>query len=285
MYIGIAELSGENNYFESFAESFYGTNGTLDASGSVKILADISSISKGIDDKLRTTGRFSVLPVQKNDQGVYPQSIVDWCAYLLIYRKTLSKFQTEFGDIPPVVGNFRELSKDAANNIIDGNVIFDSEISSGILGIGQPENLNAGSNTRGTFYNNWRGFPHGDSGRVFAQPPGPEFRRFPYNESFKGYLGQDYPRRFIVDTIVGGGIGTAEFRYSRNSGKDWDGTMQSSEDWSYITDNVYVRFSPDNDGSNVFSVGDKWSFLCVPKDMQRVFSGDEAMIVKTTRGF
>lgn len=284
-YLTISDLVSENRYFESFAESFYGTNGTLDANGSTKLIADITAISKGIDDKLRTTGRFSVLPIQKNESGAFPQSVVDWCAYQLIYRKTLAKFQTEFGEIPPVVNNFRELSKDAASNVIDGDVIFDTEVSAGDLGIGQPTNTIIGSNTRGTFHNNWRGFPYGDSGMVFAQPPYGSFGRFPYTDSYRGYMGHDYPRRFVMNIITPGGIGTAEFRYSRNSGKDWDGTMIAKEEWDYVTDNVYVRFGPDQNGSNYFSVGDTWNFLCVPRDTVRVYAKDEMRMVKSSRGF
>jgi hypothetical protein len=289
-YIEISDLHGENRYYENFAQQLYGSASALTTAGSVALQADIDHWARWMDGRMRTVNRFSVLPVQKNRNGSHDQSLQAWNSYLVVYHKLVSRFGVEFEQIPQSVEHFGTMADLTGSMILEGAIIFDEEIDSGELGIGQPEVVGTlDSNTRGTFFNNWRGWPFGDSllyeawsknGAVSAQMPSNAAL-----DSERGFLGRDYPRTWIVDMIEAGGIGTSKYRFSMNGGKDWEGTNTTDEDWEYIDDGVWFRFAPDDAGSHVFGTADRWKFQTVPTEIKRTFGSSEARIGKAGRGF
>ena len=288
-YIGINDLHGENRYYENFAQNLYGSASAMTAAGSMALQADIDHWSLWMDGRMRTVNRFSVLPMQKNRLGSFDQSLQAWTAYLVIYNKLVSRFGVEFEQIPPSIEHFGTMANLTGSMILEGAIIFDEEIDAGELGIGQPELVSSlGTDTRGTFFNNWRGWPFGDS--LLWQEWGDNQTRKMHSQGAlksveKGFLGNDFPRTWIVDTITAGGIGTAQYRWSMNGGKDWEGTVTTDEDWEYMDDGVWYRFGPDDVGSHHFSVGDQWKFQTVPQEIRRTFGSTEARIGKTGRGF
>lgn len=289
-YIEITDLHGENRYYENFAQNLYGSASALTTAGSISLQADIDHWARWMDGRMRTVGRFSALPVQKNRLGSFDQSLQAWNAYLVIYNKLVARFGVEFESIPPSVEHFGTMAQVTGSMILEGAIIFDEEIDSGELGIGQPSVVSTlGTDTRGTFYNNWRGFPFGDSLVYEAwSANGASMDKMPSNaalDSERGFLGRDFPRTWIVDMISAGGIGTAAYRYSMNGGKDWEGTNTTDEDWEYIDDGVWFRFGPDDSGSHVFSVSDRWKFQTVPVEIRRTFGSSEARIGRSARGF
>ena len=288
-YIGINDLHGENRYYESFAENLYGSAGALSTSGSLNLQADIDHWSRWMDGRMRTVNRFSVLPIQKDRTGSYDQALQAWTSYLVVYNKLVARFGVEFESIPPSIEHFGTMANITGSMILEGAIIFDEEIDSGELGIGQPElTSDLGTDTRGTFFNNWRGWPFGDSllWESFSDSNStPQLNSRAAVESSKGFLGKDFPRTWIVDVILAGGIGTSSYRWSKNAGMEWEGTVVTDEDWEYMDDGVWFRFGPDDTGSNVFTVGDQWKFQTVPKEIRRTFGSGEAKIGKVGRGF
>src|SRR3990167_9701058 len=140
-YITLSQVSGSNNrYFENFAEQLYGSNSVLDSGGSTNLIADINSAYNEINEYLRSAGgRFSVMPIQRDTDGNYPQAIQDWNAYLVIYTKMLARFGGEYEEIPSSVSAFGSLADRAKKRVLDGEAIFSNEIDVGELGIGQPQ--------------------------------------------------------------------------------------------------------------------------------------------------
>jgi hypothetical protein len=159
-YILISDLAAENRYYELFAEHLYGTNSTLTASGSIALQSDIDFWSGWMDDRMRTVDRFSVLPIQKGTNGEYPNAVRAWCANLVIYNKLVSRFQTELEEIPPSISHYGSEAVMNGSAVLTGGIIFDNEIDAGELGIGAPQVVGSlGTDTRGTFHTNWRGYP------------------------------------------------------------------------------------------------------------------------------
>lgn len=284
-YVTFSQLLGTNSYFREFGERFYGSNGTFDTNGTVSLGNDINSAYNSINEELRSAGRFSALPVPKDRDGNYPQSLVNWNAFLTIYNKLMAEFAGEREEIPQSISFFGSQAGKFATIVKNGGVIFPEEIDAGELGIGEPQLVGVlGTDTRGTFYNNFQGFPFGNvnwSSFDFSRSQG-----ITRNDLLNaGFLGQDFPRTWVIHVISAGGIGTADFRWSMNSGKNWEGTLQSEEDFQHLDDNVWVRFGPDDLGSNVFSVGDRWKFQTVPKDIRRTYGDQEAVVARALRGF
>lgn len=289
-YITISQVSGSNNrYFENFGEQLYGTNGTLDSVGSTVLISDLSSAYNEINEHLRSAGgRWSVMPLQKDENGDYPQAIQDWNAYLVIYTKLLARFGGGFEEIPSSVSAFGSLADRAKKRVLEGEAIFNNEIDVGELGIGAPTVVGAlGSNTRGTFVNSWQGFPYGEDaiGNFnLSQYSRGNLGYGVTNE--RGFSGKDFPRNWIITITTAGGIGTAKYSWSYNSGVSNEETGVLTDDlWYLLRDNVWVRFEADALGSNVFTVGDKWMFKTVPTDIRRSFSKDEAKFGNIRRGF
>ena len=289
-YITLSQVSGSNNrYFENFAEQLYGSNSVLDSGGSTNLISDLNSAYNEINEYLRSAGgRFSVMPIQRDSDGNYPQAIQDWNAYLVIYTKMLARFGGEYEEIPSSVSAFGSLADRAKKRVLDGEAIFSNEIDVGELGIGQPQVVGAlGSNTRGTFVNSWQGFPYGDSGVSSYQLS--QYARGDFDRnviSGEGFAGRDFPRTWVVSITTAGAIGTAKYSWSYDSGITNEETGVLTDTlWYHLRDNVWVRFEADVLGSNVFSVVDKWRFQTVPIDIRRAFSKDEAKYGKIRRGF
>lgn len=286
-YIGTGDLLGENPYYESFAEYLYGTNGTLGTDGQNNLSSDITHWFNSLNDELRSTGRFSVLPIQLNTDGVYPQSIKDWNAYLVIYSKLLSRFAGEQEEVPASISIYDTLGSRAAETVKNGGAIFKEEIDAGELGIGKPEVFGSlGTDTLGTFFNNWRGFPYGDYAYSSPTPDAYTFGRGVSYASEKGFTGQDFPRIWSFEIDGAGGIGVSTFKWSKNAGKDYEDTLvKTDENWIGLDDNVYVRWGVANTGTHFFSLGDKWTFQTVPQEIRRTFGSTEAIVQNGGRGW
>ncbi len=285
-YIDISDLHGENRYYENFAQNLYGSASALTAAGSAVLQADIDHWSRWMDGRMRTIDRFSVLPIQKNRLGSFDQAIQAWTAYLVVYNKLVSRFGVEFEQIPPSIEHFGTMAELTGSMILEGAIIFDEEIDSGELGIGQPELVGTvGTDTSGTFFNNWRGWPFGDSLTFAAWGESYQLNSQAAVQSERGFLGNDFPRTWVVDTITEGGIGTARYRWSMNAGKDWNGTLTSGDEWEYMNDGVWFRFGPDDSGAHFFSVGDQWKFQTVPREIRRTVGSTEVRIGRSRRGF
>jgi hypothetical protein len=288
-YIGTSDLMGENIYYENFAEYLYGTNGTLGTDGASSLATDIEHWYNIINDELRSTGRFSVLPIQKDDNGNYPQSVKDWNAYLLVYHKLLSRFTGEQEEVPETIQVYGRFATRNAGIVKTGGAIFHDEIDVGELGIGEPVvSGNLGSNTLGTFYNNWRGYPYGEKGYGYLEsaPDRLTFGRSNTSKIYRGFSGYDYPRIWAVQIDLAGGVGTSTFKWSKNAGMSWEDTgVLTDEDWIYLEENVYVRWGPDKTGTHHFSLNDKWTFQTVPQDIRRTYSNTEAKVNHTGRGW
>lgn len=263
-YLSWSALSGENRYFENFAEEFYGTNGTVTpGTGTIQIEADIAWAGSRIDDDLRSTGRFHVIPIQQNNDGAYPEFIKDWCANLVIFTKMMSRLQGEYQEIPDSILYFGSEAGKIKQKVESGDVIFDFETSVGDKGIGAPKALVIGSDTRGTFFNNYQGYPFDP--------------RYNFNDN-------TYPRTWICEVIEAGGIGTAKYTWSKNANATRSGTETTSYDWTLLENYVYARFEPDDDGNGTFSVGDKWSFRTVPLEQRSIVGSTFANVIHSGRG-
>lgn len=285
-YITTADLEGENIYFSNFAENLYGTNGTLGTAGSARLVSDIKRAFDIINDELRSMGRFSLVPIPIGESGEYPQSIVDANAYRVVYDKLISRFQAEFENMPPSIEHYGTMYRQTMQRISDGGIIFDEEIDVGELGIGQPSAYgNLGSDTRGTFHNNWRGYPFSDSDQQIDARRS-SFNLDPADDAYEGFAGYDFPRTWVIEIDGAGAIGTATFKWSRNNGKDWAATgVKTQEVWGYLYENVYVRFEPGPLGSNYFTSGDKWTFKTVPESIRHTYGEDEVHVAKGWRSF
>jgi len=288
-YVTLSDLDGENPYYEDFFLNLYGTNGAVNDTGSTQLLNDIYRASDIINEKLRATGRFSYLPLQKDRYGNYPESVKSWCAYLVVYNKLLARFQGEYDEIPDSISVYGSFAKEYEQVVLKGGAIFEEEIDVGELGIGRPIVIGAlGEDTRGTFYNNWQGYPFPDSivDLTYSGPTAFRTTAQLIRAAELGFTGSDYPRTWIVEIDKSGGIGTATFKWSKNAGKDWEETgVATDEDWNELEDNVWVRFSPDDAGSHYFTDGDKWRFFTIPKHMRRVYGEDEMKIHHGGRRF
>jgi len=284
-YVTVADFIGTNRYYEFFAEELYGTNGTLTTGGSTTLISDIDFSYRTINDEMRSTGKWSLLPIQKDRNGDFPQAMQAWNAYDVIFRKLISRFQGEFEQIPDSINIFGTLAMRYARIVKEGGAIFAEDIDAGELGIGMPELVGAlGSNTRGTFFNNWRGFPYPDSFSNSRQLNN-SLRRGG-RSSKQGFTGSDFPRTWIVQIDTAGGIGTATYKWSMNGGKDYeDTTVLTDEDWEELEDNVWIRWSPDDQGSNAFTVGDKWKFQTVPEHIRRQYGSEEGIVGNIGRSF
>lgn len=282
-YITLSDLCGENRYFESFGENLYGTNGTLGTAGSVILLADIDSGFDVINDELRAMGRFSAIPLQLDENGEYPQTVVDANAYWVISNKLMSRFQAEFENIPPSILYFGSQYDKCMKRISDGCLIFDDENSTGEIGIGKPVNQIIGTDSRGTFFNNWEGYPFEENTYSYD----PRHESFGVRQSQQvGFAGADFPRTWAVEIDSDGGIGTCTFKWSMNAGKDWEEEgVVTDEEWTYLYDNVFVRFAPDNAGSHYFTTGDKWTFRTIPEEIRRTYGENEVHKVEGGRSF
>lgn len=284
-YILISDLATENRFYETFAEILYGSNATLTGSGSVSLQSDIDFWSGWMDDQMRTVDRFSVLPLQRGTNGEFPNAVRAWCANLVVYNKLVARFQTEFEEIPSSISHYGSEALMNGSRVLTGAMIFDNEIDAGELGIGAPQVVgNLGSNTRGTFHTNWRGYPFGDS-LPSAQSPD-ALGGQAGNDWDRGFTGSDFPRTWIVEVTTSGGVGTAKCRWSMNGGIDFENSdVTSGYDFMLLQDNVWVRFEGDSVGSHHFSVGDKWRFQTVPKDIRRTYGSVEARVGNCGRGF
>jgi hypothetical protein len=263
-YITWNTLDGENRYFENFAGEFYGTNGTVVAgTGTITITSDVAWAGSRIDEDLRSTGRFHVLPVQQNNDGTYPQFLQDWSANLVIFTKMMSRLQGEYQDIPDSILFFGSNVARIKQSVESGDAIFDSETDVGEKGIGAPSALSVGTDTRGTFFNNYQGYPFDG--------------RYKFNDD-------TYPRTWVCNIVTSGGLGTAKFTWSKNSNATVAGTETVDMDWLLLDNYVYVRFEPDNSGNGTFSSGDSWSFRTVPLQQRAITGSTFATIIRAKRG-
>mgnify|MGYP005815880829 CR=1 FL=1 len=282
-YAVISDLFGANRYFENFAENLYGTNGTISTAGSTEMIADLDMIFDEINDTLRADGRFTSLPIQVDDNGEYPQALVDWNCYQLIYVKMIARFQSEFEQIPPSIAIYGSFSAKIENRVCDGGVFFEEEIGIGQLGIAKPESTQIGTATRGTFVNNYRGYPFGDSpdsGKLAEY----DFGRKGNADTQEGYAGQDFPRTWVVEIDAEGAIGTSTYKWSKNGGMKYEATgVKTHEAWDHLEDNVWVRWEPDSVGSNFNDVTDRWTFRCVPQEIAHSVADDESYMVRGVR--
>lgn len=284
-YILISDLAAENHYYELFAEHLYGTNSTLTAAGSIALQSDIDFWSGIMDDNMRTVERFSVLPLQRGTNGEFPNAVRAWCANLVIFHKLVARFQTEMDEIPPSIAHYGSEAAMNGSKVLTGASIFDNEIDAGELGIGAPQVVGSlGTDTRGTFHTNWRGYPFGNS---LPAGQSPDALGGQAGVSWdEGFTGSDFPRTWIAEVTTAGGVGTAKYRWSMDGGISWEETGKTSDAaYADLKDNVWVRFEGDWVGSHYFSAGDKWRFQTVPKDIRRTTGSTEARVGKFGRGF
>lgn len=262
-YLGTSALLGNNRYFQDFGEEVYGTNGTMGTDDAATLGQDLAWATDKLHEELRSTGRFSVFPLQRDNVGEYPQWVEDYTANLVIHSKLMANFQAELDEIPESISYFGTQVDIIIAKIETGDVLFDTEVDVGEIGIGRVVLVGTlGTLTRGTLFNNHNGYPFDPS---------------------KKFNDNTYPRTWIIDIIVAGGIGTAEFTWSKDANVTEAATLTTELAFQQLSNYVYVRFASDDLGSNVFTVGDNWKFNTVPLQQRRVFGSNEGVSVSAGR--
>lgn len=195
-----------------------------------------------INQQLNTLGYR--LPVAKGTSGYYDQALRDWNAYESIYRLVSSRAvsQTRDNEEKPWFDYFKKMANEKWDQFAKKKIVLNSQTSPGEAGI-QPGTKIAGT-LFSTMETNWEGYG-------------------------AGFKGADFPRTWrieVISTGTAGGFSESMFRWSSDNGITWEGTMPSTNGWTLIKDEVYLRFGRGTGTTltGIFSTGDVWQFNTAP---------------------
>jgi hypothetical protein len=245
-YISETDL---NSVLEGFVPAYYGT--VFYGDGTVTIgtqyPADHALSFQKVNEMLYGIGHLKAVPVGTQRDGNYPYAVRMMQANFMVYQRLLSKHYGEVsgGEVPPWINVYRTRAMETLSDIKGQDIIFLDDVSQGEQGIG------VGSWTRknGTvnLFTNW------ESGT---------------------YQGVDWARVYVVEidaTTTGTAIGKANFKWSRDGGVSWVGTLGTTgTNWNYLENGLCVRWEPVLSGtlvSDVCGLGDRFEVTCVPQNI------------------
>lgn len=245
-------ISDFDRYFENFFQNYYGTYlsgsiGTIFSAGTNSLIDDISNSSRRINQKLDAIPHIPRVPVGTQSDGKFPAALIEWNVYDTIYRKILSRHQTEWNDIPEWINSFKDNCDFIYEGIVNQNIVFPDEVSIREKGIGAPSVISKSGNA--VFYNNYQ------TGK---------------------FLGEGIERDFVIKidgTDAGNNVGLATFRWSYDNGVSWSGTaIVTGTTWTGLKWGVNVLWSPSGT-SEELTLDDSWGFKCVPLNISGVGEG------------
>lgn len=226
-YVQTAELK---NYYQDIEDYF-----------DDEVEASVVSACRDINSRLMALG--IKLPVKTVD-GYEEQTLKDLNAYEALWRiagRRASNFVRN-GDDKPWYTQFQDEADRIWKRIQKKEVVFARDVNPSSAGISQATRVVGSS--KGTMDTNWQGFG-------------------------KGFTGADFPRTWrveIIGTGVAGELNEGTFRYSKDNGLSWDGTLVGSTAFVHIDQQVYVRFHRGTwtGTTNLLAIGDTWTFDTTP---------------------
>ena len=250
-----AEPYDLNFFFENFVEDFYeaGTFGTQQCHD------ELSRVFKRINDILHGFDHIATLPVPRQTNGSYPESLIEWQSRWLIYQRLVGRYGNTWGDqTPRWVEEFKTISDAIRDEIEMGNIIFSDQLATGQYGLTPPST--ATQRGMAVFHNSYNMEP------------------FPY-------LGADYTRsyRIVIDgTSAGNGVGQSTFKWSNDNGVSFSELRVSTgTSWTELEDNVNIRWEAARSLTGTqkqIEYGDEWYFNAIP-DTYAMVAGKGAVKV------
>lgn len=214
------------------------------------------------------------IPFIPKSDGYYDQPLRDLNAYEAIF-KMVSKRQSSYnrsGNEKPWFYAFKDFAEALYKNLEKKAYNFTREIGAGDSGIGIPHKIVGTS--AGQMDNNWRG---GASSAYtlanYTYNSGTMDLNYPWLNQMGGQIGftdSSFSRDWII-TIVGTGTSgkadECQFTWSNDGGMSDCGTRTTSFNWQELINGVLIRFyqGTSTSGSNLFAVGDKWTFNTSPR--------------------
>ena len=184
-------------------------------------------------------------PIKANSDGLYDQSLRDFCAWDSIHR-IVKADQIVRVDRDSDGRYWFDGFKEAADEVYDDwktkKVVFKSKISAAEAGIG-PSSRTQGSSV-GTLFTN-------------------------HDETYgSGFRGSDYRRDWSVEitgTGTSGGLRECTYKWSKDGGLGTS-TGTTTDGWAHLDDQVYIRFTrgTSTDTTGLMVVGDKWTWETNP---------------------
>ncbi len=184
------------------------------------------------------------VPVQCGTDGVYDQGLRDWNAWEALFRIVAARAVSQLNENndKPWYYKFKDLSDEKWKQFKDKKIVLNRQTGPGKVGI------SAGTKIAGTLFGqmftNWEGYG-------------------------RGFLGEDFPRTWKVEVIgtgTSGGLFECPYRVSNDDGLTWLGTFTTAQDWTYIKDEVYLRFTKGTStgSTNLFGTTEAWQFTTAP---------------------
>jgi len=230
--------------YESELNSYYDRIGDyLDENSKDKIISKYNYINRLLES-LNITA-----PRQKNDDGLYDQSLRDMNAWMAIHAIVQEK-QVNRGlgeDEEPWYKTFKDNALSIYDDIAKKRIVFRDQVSASESGI-ERATRSLGS-SEGTMVTNWD--------RSYG----------------KGFRGADYPKTWkvqITGTGTAGELNECIFKWTNN---DWIGSSTGTTNigWIGLGDEVYIRWSKGNatGSTNLMVAGDEWQFDTNPTSTQK----------------
>lgn len=195
-----------------------------------------------INQQLTTLGY--PLPVTKGTDGYYDQALRDWNAWESVYRLVSPRMSSQIKqeDGKPWFDYFKKRANEKWEEFRTRKVVLNKQSGPGKVGI-QPGTKIAGT-LAGQMESNWEGYGN-------------------------GFSGADFPRTWRIEMLGTGSSGTlgeGTYRWSKNNGVTWEGTQLTTEDWTFLQDEVYIRFhrGTSTGTSGFFTTADVWTFNTTP---------------------
>lgn len=231
-YVSAQELK---SYFENVEDYFDGSEDE-----------NVLNAYNFVNNQLTTLGH--KVPIQYGSDGFYDQALRDWNAWEALFRIVGARAISQLNENneKPWYYKFKELSEEKWKQFKDKKIVLNRQSGPGKVGI------STGTKTFGTrpgqMETNWEGF--GD-----------------------GFKGADFPRTWRVEmfgTGTSGGMFEGTYRVSEDNGLTWIGTFLTDTAWTYIKDEVYLRWTQgtSNGTANLFASTDVWQFTTAPFSIQ-----------------
>lgn len=195
-----------------------------------------------INQQLNTLGHH--LPVVIGTDGYYDQSLRDWNAWDALYRIVSPRMvsQIKSDEEKPWFDYFKKRADEKWEQFRTKRIVLNAQQAPGEVGI-QP-GTKVGGTYAGQMETNWGGYGN-------------------------GFTGADFPRTWRVEVIgtgTSGGIAEGTYRWSNDNGLTWTGTLLTTQEWTYLKEEVYVRFhrGTSTGTTNLWTTSDVWQFKTSP---------------------
>ncbi len=239
-----------DRYLESFATLYYGSDdnpaGTV-VIDFISLQCDLDFSARQLDQRLDAITRIPIIPIGTSSKtGSYNPYIVEWNICDVIYQKLKSRHALEFkGNYPEWITGFGSRCDRIVNDIIEGNIVLDTDTTN--KGIGAPQKiLQIGV---ANFFSNW------DSGY---------------------YQASDKPKSFrfrIAGTTDGNDVGQAKFICSDDAGYSWGSIYYpTNTNWVDIASGLKIRWEPIvlTGTFKQLELNDEWQIQCIPFEIASI---------------